>query len=484
MTISKIDPTLSIERLRFDKEGQYFDRKSERLAAKDFAHQLSAFANASGGVVAIGIEDDGRITGVSAEKENIFRQAAFDYMHIPPVYNVEKISCTDDNGVSRDILLFHIENSSNEIIKLKNGEAYLRVGDASRKLSAEQFLALEYTKGIKSFEARIVDDATLDDLDWELIEQYTRQLNPTVSSSVDVLKGRGLLKEKKGKNGEFNVTVAAILLFGKYPSQFLPAARVRFLRYEGTTAGVGTNFNIVKEVNIEKALPRLIEEARDLLESQMREFQQLERNGVFKKIPEYPAFAWLEGLVNAVAHRDYSIQGDHIRISMFDDRIEFSSPGKLPSIVTVDNIQTTRFSRNPMIARVLSDLGWVRELNEGVKRIYTDMASFFLDPPSFSEPNGNTVLLVLKNNIAARSARRMESQKVFDQCWECLGALDRELVYYIANIEKCTPRLLTELTAKSRPTITNHLRKLLVLGIIEENGTSPTDPTKYYTIKS
>lgn len=72
----------------------------------------------------------------------------------------------------------------------------------------------------------------------------------------------------------------------------------------------------------------------------------------------------------------------------FDDRIEFLSPGKLPSIVTVDNIQHTRFSRNPLIARVLSDFGWVRELNEGVKRIYTDMESFFLEPPVFRSQTG------------------------------------------------------------------------------------------------
>ena len=130
--------------------------------------------------------------------------------------------------------------------------------------------------------------------------------------------------------------------------------------------------------------------------------------------------------------------------------------------MTVDNIQTTRFSRNPVIARVLSDFGWVRELNEGVKRIYTDMASYFLDPPVFSEPNGNTVLLVLKNNIAARSLRRMESQRiVFDKRWESLSALDRDLVYYIANIDKCTPRTLSDLTEKSRPTITAHLKKLV-----------------------
>ena len=65
--------------------------------------------------------------------------------------------------------------------------------------------------------------------------------------------------------------------------------------------------------------------------------------------------------------------GSYIKVSMFDDRLEILSPGKLPSIVTIDNIRDTRFSRNPRIARVLTEFGWVRELNEGVKRIYEDM---------------------------------------------------------------------------------------------------------------
>lgn len=480
MAISKIDPTLSIEKLKTMPEGQFFDRKSERLAPKDFSHQLSAFANGSGGLVVIGIEDDGRITGVSADRENAFRQTAFDFLQIPPEYTIEVVPCFKESGEACNIMLFHIATSANEIIKLKNGDAYLRVGDNSRKLSAEMLIALEYSKGIRSFESRIVDDATLNDLNLELIEQYTKLLDPTVSSPMDVLRGRGLIKEK---NGEFCITVAAVLLFGKAPTQFLPGARVRFLRYEGVTADVGSRFNLVKDVTIERPLHQLLTEARNLLESQMREFQQLGRDGVFQKIPEYPPFAWLEGLVNAVAHRDYSLQGDYIRITMFDDRIEFSSPGRLPSIVTVDNIRNTRFSRNPMIARVLSDFGWVRELNEGVKRIYTDMEDFFLEPPIFSEPNGNTVKLVLRNNIAARSVRRMESQKVFfAQRWESLSNLDKELVYYIANIDKCTPRILWELTEKSRPTITAHLKKLVEMDMIVEHSTSPRDPTKYYTI--
>ena len=481
MTISKIDPTLSIEKLKTMPEGQFFDRKSERLAPKDFSHQLSAFANASGGMVVIGIEDDGKVTGVSAVRENSFRQAAFDNLQVPPEYKIEVVPCMLDSGVNGNIMLFHIDPSANEIIKLKNGDAYLRVGDSSRKLNAEMLAALEYSKGIKSYESRLVDDATIEDLDEELIQKYAKLLGATVSSSFDLLKGRGLIKEK---NNQIKITVAAILLFGKSPTQFLPGARVRFLRYEGVTAEVGTRFNLVKDITIEHPLHQLLTEGRKLLESQMREFQQLDRDGVFKRIPEYPTFAWLEGLVNAVAHRDYSLQGDYIRITMFDDRIEFTSPGKLPSIVTVDNIQTTRFSRNPMIARVLSDFGWVRELNEGVKRIYTDMASFFLDPPKFSEPNGNTVLLVLHNNIAARSVRRMESQKVlFNVQWEKLCRLDQDIIFYIANIPQCTPKTLMELTGKSRPTVINHVKQLMAKGLIEEVSASVKDPTKYYAIK-
>ena len=481
MLTSRIDPSISMERLQNSAESQFFDRKSGRIAAAAFSRHLSALANASGGLIVVGIEDNGEVTGVTPEQENEFRKAAFDNLQTPPEYQVEAVIYSGDNEEDKTILLFHVAPSANEVIKLKSGEAYLRVEDSSRKLSADMLAALEYSKGIKSYESRIIDDATLDDLDQHLIAQYAALLNPSVSTPLDLLDGRGLIKRK---GDGIQITVAAVLLFGKNPTKFLPGARVRFLRYDGTRAEVGTDFNLIKDVTIESPLHLLINETRKLLESQMREFQQLSRDGVFTRIPEYPTFAWLEGLVNAVAHRDYSLQGDYIRITMFDDRIEFSSPGRLPSIVTVDNIQTTRFSRNPMIARVLSDFGWVRELNEGVKRIYTDMASYFLDPPSFSEPNGNTVLLVLHNNIATRSLRRIEfAQNTFYHQWDELGALDRDLVYFIANIDRCTPRALAELTGKSRPTITAHLKKLLAADLIVENGSSANDPTKYYTLR-
>ena len=114
------------------------------------------------------------------------------------------------------------------------------------------------------------------------------------------------------------------------------------------------------------------------------------------------------------------------------------------------------------------------------------MESFFLDDPVFSEPNGNTVLLTLKNNIAMRSLRKMEALKSISTAdWFKLKPLDRNIIYYIANYGECTPRMLEALTKKSRQTLIQHLKALSVEngGPVEEHSTSPQDPTKYYTIR-
>ena len=202
--------------------------------------------------------------------------------------------------------------------------------------------------------------------------------------------------------------IVLLLLFASTVTQFFSNCRIRFIRYDGTSAEVGTRMNIIKDVNIEEPLPRLIEKAKQFLSIQLREFTALDpKTGQFKTQPEYPEFAWLEGIVNAVTHREYALSGNYIRVTMYDDRLEILSPGKLPNLVTVDNIQETRFSRNPQIARVLTEFGFVRELNEGVKRIYADMKEQNLESPIYTETE-QAVTLILKNNIEQRNIKRKE----------------------------------------------------------------------------
>lgn len=198
--------------------------------------------------------------------------------------------------------------------------------------------------------------------------------------------------------------------------------------------------------------------------------------------PIISAFAWLEGIVNAVTHREYAMAGRYILVSMYDDRLEIESPGKFPNIVTVDNIKETRYSRNPRIARVLTDFGWVRELNEGVKRIFADMEKFFLDDPIYSEPE-QSVRLVLKNNIVMRNLRRKGRalEYVGEGIWKQLETIDREILAYMASNVEVSRYALAQHVKKSDGTITNHLRKLMELNLVQPNGNAH-DPKRSYSI--
>ena len=151
------------------------------------------------------------------------------------------------------------------------------------------------------------------------------------------------------------------------------------------------------------------------------------------------------------------MSGDYIKVAMFDDRLEIQSPGKLPNIVTVENIRETRYSRNPRMARVLTSFGWVRELNEGVKRIYSDMADFFLDDPVYTEPEQN-VKLVLKNNIVMRARRQEDRAESIagDEVWNSLDETDKKLLIYMSGKRIVTTAELAEYAGKSKGTISKH----------------------------
>ena len=170
---------------------------------------------------------------------------------------------------------------------------------------------------------------------------------------------------------------------------------------------------------------------------------------------------------------------------MFDDRIEIHSPGRLPNIVTIENILTQRYSRNPRIARVLSEFGWVKEMNEGVKRIYSEMEKFFLKKPVYSEP-GNNVLLVLENNILNRNIRLEDNLKkiINGAIYKDLNSIEKEIIKFSFMNKQVTVADLSKNINRGVLTVRKYLKKLLKLGILEWHGTSPKDPTQFYSLKN
>ena len=137
---------------------------------------------------------------------------------------------------------------------------------------------------------------------------------------------------------------------------------------------------------------------------------------------------------------------------------------------------------NPRIARILTDFGWVRELNEGVKRIYSDMEKFFLDDPVYSEP-GQSVRLVLKNNIVMRNLRRKGRALEFigEDLWARLDDVDHEILAFLASNIRVRKSELVDHTRKSSSTISYRLKTLVENGLVKPNG-GPHDPGRTYSI--
>jgi ATP-dependent DNA helicase RecG len=329
-------------------EDQWFDRKSAATKSGKAIDTIVGMANADGGVIVFGLAE-GRVQGVDAYPANVneLMQAGLDRA-IPPIHTqCELMDCVRDDG-KLDHLLIMIIAPSEQPHSTTSDVMYLRVGDETRKLSFIQRQELVFDKGQGQFEARTAPRSSRSDLDDGLVDDYTRDIDG--SDPTRVLQARGALTREQ------QPTYAGILLFGRDPQEFLPEAYVRVLRYRGTERGAGSTQLLVSDARALGHLPRQLRRAREAV-LEVQPVRRALRGDRFTSVPLIPEDAWLEGIVNAVIHRSYSLGGDHIRVDVFDDRIEIESPGRFPGLVDVtDPRQIARFARNPRIARVCSDL--------------------------------------------------------------------------------------------------------------------------------
>lgn len=321
----------TIEQLTTHTEGQTFDRKSIRIAPKDLAVIMVAFANA--------------------------------------------------DGKTDHILLMHVAQSQKVHANQKD-EVYYRVGDKSKKLTFDERLQLLYDKGEVVYEGKPAFGASLKDVDLQLVKQYTDLIGYS-KSPMEYLEENHQMIVKNGE--DYKVSNAAVLLFGKKPQNFFPRAQVRFIKYEGTEALTGAQMNVMKDVIFDGTILDMVKKSINFVSTQIREHTYLGPDARFVTKAEYPEFVWKELIINAITHRDYSILGTDIQIKMFDDRITVESPGNLPGLVRLDNMRHMHFSRNPQIAEFLKAHKFVREFGEGVDRMYRELAEAGNPEPKYEK---------------------------------------------------------------------------------------------------
>lgn len=397
---------MTIEEIRTGKEGQTFDLKSIQIDPKALAIPIVAMANADGGMLAIGISDKTRkIEGINqhTSKLNELLRVPFDFCNPSIPVACRYMDCTDDEGNPNRILLMDIP-ASQFLHTNQADEAYIRVGDKSRKLTFDERMQLMYDKGERSYEDTAVYGATIDDIDMDAVAEYAQLVGYGKSPLEYLRENNGFVTTNK--KGEEDVSVACILLFGKNPQKFFPRSRTRFIRYEGVDEKVGAEMNVIKDVIFEGTILNQVRKTIEFIETQVREHTFLGQHGQFVTRRDYPEFVIQEMVVNACCHRAHNIKGTEIQIKMFDDRLVFESPGKLPGQVKPSNIRNTHFSRNPKIAAFLKAYHYVKEFGEGMDRVCREQEANGAQSPSFRTDDFILKITIPKvtENSSVRSA--------------------------------------------------------------------------------
>jgi len=396
----------SLDILLRSGEGQYieykscFDRpknrpvkqRSLKSVARDIAVCLAEFANADGGTLLLGAENDGTVSGCPYTEEQIqcIRQMISDSWKNSVPYQCEMVSHA--NG---SIAVFEVDPQA-DIFTLTDGRTPYRNNDQTVWFSSEIVRELKRTKASTLIERKITS-FTMGDLDSSLLQRLRNRIGVSPSLTNEDLLIEYDLAVRNGTGTK--LTLAACLLFGKPPmTRFHERCGINFRRFEGTMALMGARNNERMDETREAPLPLLIEETFQLIQTQIGVSRKL-RDLFFEERPEYPTFAWQEAIVNAVVHRDYSLRGNEIEVRMFDDRLEVKNPGLPPEPVTIEELQqrkSVHASRNPRMMRVLKALGFARERGEGLPRVFEETEESYLPPPELTA-EGSFFKIVLRN---------------------------------------------------------------------------------------
>ena len=372
-----------------NRENSRVELKRDDCHPDELATEISALLNLEGGVILLGVEDDGAISGLTRIREaaeewvmNISRQNL--QPAIIPVW-----TCMEIEGKNVGVIELAAD-SPGKPYKARRGRAwvtFIRAGSTSREATREEEGRLYQAARLVRYEIKPVPDTGLEALDMDRIENYYQDvLKRSLPARTDLENRRRLLLNSDllvEAGAGVGASVAGLLLFGKNPNRRLPQAGVTAVAFPG----LEKEYNTVDEERIRGPLTPRVSEDGDVVERGVidRTVDFIKRNmgsvayldggrRIHKK--SFPLDAVREAVVNAVVHRDYAREGTDIEVSLYRDRFEVISPGRLPNGVTVEKMKegVVRVARNELLKEILRDYRYIEHYGMGVRnRIINSM---------------------------------------------------------------------------------------------------------------
>ena len=318
-----------------------------------FADELASMANGSGGTVMLGIDDVSRdVLGIPLDRldavETWVREICNDSLRPPLDVTIRKIELPDATG--SPVAVIRIDTPRSLFVHRSPGGYFRRIGSSKREMSPEMLARLFQERSqsrVIRFDESVVPGTTLGDLDDELARRFLRQGNAPTEDDLQKLRVAAA-----DETGHPRLTVAGVLMCTRAPGNWLPHAQIQAVSYAGERNDVNYQTDARDLVG---PLDSQVMEAlhfvdRNMLVNAAKEVARRER-------PQFSERAVFEALVNAVAHRDYSMAGARVRLHIFRNRIELYVPGSLANTLTPDSMHLRQYSRNELIVSLLARCG-------------------------------------------------------------------------------------------------------------------------------
>ncbi len=382
------------------------DRKRRRkvsLVARDIGETLVAFANADGGTLIVGAEDDSSISGISYpdDRMQVLLDAPNTHVHSDtPISSVRSNLLKIED---KTVLVFQVPKGTQYIHLTSDGRCVQRRDTETVPVASEQIRFERHEQLSREYDRQWVDRASTLDLRTDLLQRVKETVSPGLSSEK-CLQTLGLAEFA---DGSLHLRRAALLLFAKDIGRWHPRCELRLQQIAGPELLTGTEYNVIKDETYTGNVLELLSEGWE----HVRQFlvQRRLAGGTFQLQTTFPEDACREAFVNAIAHRDYSIEGRSIEISAFTDRLEIRNPGRILSTVKLEELRRgagVHDSRNTYVARVLRELGYMQEMGEGIRRITALMNGHELAPPAIDSVDHSFLISFSQRNIFNAAEQR------------------------------------------------------------------------------
>ena len=347
-----------------DGEDLHTELKLWPIHVNSLAETLVAFANTDGGQLLLGVDDTGDIVGVDDPDLTMRTVDNVAYQNCEPPLTIRQETVRDSSGAV--VIVVTVQRGDQCPYRTNTGRYTIRTTSGRRPTSRQEILRLFQASETMYYDETPVSRTTMADLDSRAVERFFEQAQGYTLEELGLPLKRVLTNWKLAyqSHDEIHLTFAGTLFFADRAQDFIPYAYITAVRIPGASLALEPS----DRKRIEGALPRMLEDAMRFFNIHLPARHKIQGMEPEVKL-EFPPDALREALVNACAHRDYTIQSP-IRLLIFDDRVEIRSPGALPNTVALEALPLgIHVLRNPTVYNILLRMGLVTDAGSGFPRL-------------------------------------------------------------------------------------------------------------------